>query len=101
MCHSCLTKHSRLYLDVITCVHIFVLCSKMPPLETIHWPQITLLSGAETLLIQELTGPISIPNLHTFCRELFGICRTLQNTVRNLHPNSNTEDMTDSCIKLC
>lgn len=39
----------------VTCVHIFVFCSKVPPLETIYWSQIPLLSGAETLLIQELT----------------------------------------------
>lgn len=55
ICHSRLTEQSRLYLDAVTCVHIFVFCSKMPPLETIHWSQITLLSAAETLLIQELT----------------------------------------------
>lgn len=49
-----------------TCVHICILCTKVPPLETVHGAQVTLLSAGEPQIVQECPGTIGIPNLYSF-----------------------------------
>lgn len=60
-----------------TCVHVCVLGTKVPPLETVHRSQVALLSICEPKVVQEVPGPVGIPNLHPFCWELLGIRRSL------------------------
>lgn len=55
-------------------MHVFVLGTIVPPLEPIHRSQVALLSICEPKVVQEVPGPVGIPNLHPFLRELLGIC---------------------------
>lgn len=47
-------------------MHVCVLSTKVPPLETIHRAQVTLLSVSEPQIVQEGPGTIGIPNLYSF-----------------------------------
>lgn len=49
-----------------TCMHVGVTCTKVPPLETIHGPQVAFLSLCEPQIVQEVTRPVGIPDLHSF-----------------------------------
>lgn len=40
-----------------------------PPLEAINWAQIPFSSVGEAQAIQEVSGPVGIPNLHSFGRQ--------------------------------
>lgn len=50
----------------LTCMHVCVLSTKVPPLETVHRAQVTLLSVSEPQIVQEGPGTIGIPNLYSF-----------------------------------
>lgn len=47
-------------------MHVCVLCTKVPPLETIHRPQVALLPLCEAQVVQKAAGAIGIPDLHSF-----------------------------------
>lgn len=47
-------------------MHVCVLGTKVPPLETVHRAQVTLLSVGEPQIVQEGPGTIGIPNLYSF-----------------------------------
>lgn len=70
------TTHSQLGASVTccTCMHVCVLCTKVPPLEAVHWPQVAFLSVGEPEIVQEGPRTVGFPNLHPFLRELFGVC---------------------------
>lgn len=53
-------------LSCVICVHVCVLGTKVPPLETIHRAQVALLSLCEPKVVQEFPGTIGLPNLHPF-----------------------------------
>lgn len=55
-------------------MHVRVLCTKVPPLEAVHWPQVAFLSVGEPEIVQEGPRTVGFPNLHPFVRELFGVC---------------------------
>jgi len=57
-----------------TCMHVCVLGTEMPPLETVHRSQVAFLSISEPEVVQEVPRPVGFPNLHPFLGELFGIC---------------------------
>jgi hypothetical protein len=46
-------------------MHGFVLGTEMPPLKTVHWPEVTLFTVSEAALIQELSWTIRIPDTNT------------------------------------
>lgn len=56
-------------LSRIILVTVSILCSKVPPLEPIDWPKVSLAAVSQPSLFQELLRPIPIPNLHTLFRE--------------------------------
>lgn len=77
--------HSKLGAQMIicTCVHVGVLCTKVPPLETIDRPQVALLSLCEPQVVQEGPRAVGLPNLHSFLWELLGICWSLWRNIRD------------------
>lgn len=71
--HHTHTNNNYVAVTYFTCMHVGVLRTKVPPLETIHGSQVALLSICEPKIVQEVPGPVGIPNLHSFLRELLGI----------------------------
>lgn len=54
-------------------MHVSVLGTKVPPLETIDRPQVAFLPICESKIVQEATRPVSIPDFYTSLRQLLGI----------------------------
>lgn len=55
-------------------MHVSVLGTRVPPLETIHWPQVTFLPICESKIVQEIPRPVCVPDFDPFLRQLLGIC---------------------------
>lgn len=54
-------------------MHVFVLCPKMAPLETINWTQVALLSMVQAQVIQEFPRPVGVPNVDPFLAQFLAI----------------------------
>lgn len=54
-------------------MHVFVLCPKMAPLETINWTQVALLSVVQAEVIKEVPGPVGVPDVDTFLAQFLAI----------------------------
>lgn len=60
--------------QTLTCMHVSVLGTRVPPLETIHWPQVAFLPICESKIVQEIPRPVCVPDFYPFLRQLLGIC---------------------------
>lgn len=47
-------------------MHVCVLSTEVPPLEAINGPQVALLTVCEPALVQEVPGPVGVPDLDPF-----------------------------------
>jgi hypothetical protein len=54
-------------------VHRFILGAKVPPLESVHGPQIPLLTICESNLVEEFSAGISVPDLDFLVVEQFSV----------------------------
>lgn len=66
MHHNCHFKELSEGTAYSTCMHVGVFCPKVSPLKAINRPQVSLLSVSKPIIVQKVTGPICIPNLHPF-----------------------------------
>mmetsp|Transcript_27304 Transcript_27304/g.73803 ORF Transcript_27304/g.73803 Transcript_27304/m.73803 type:complete len:383 (+) Transcript_27304:427-1575(+) len=54
-------------------VHVLVLCSKVPPLEAVHWPQVTFLPVIQANGVQVLAGGVAVPDVDVLVLQISGV----------------------------
>lgn len=53
-------------LALVIMMHVFILGTRVPPLESVHRPKVSLLSVLKIVLVQKLSAPVPIPDMHAF-----------------------------------